>query len=67
MIDIGIVDDEDYVKNEEFMIELGEPIGESNEARVDENDKEIADLGKPVLGERKIITIQIKESKVIKV
>ena len=30
-IEIDIVDDEDYQKNESFFVELGEPISEFNE------------------------------------
>jgi solute carrier family 8 (sodium/calcium exchanger) len=61
-IDIDIVDDEDYQKNESFFVELGEPIVELNE----KNEPVYNEAGMPRLGDVKKIEIQIKESKVIK-
>lgn len=57
-IEIDIVDDEDYQKNEAFFVELGEPIPE--------NFDEANEAGRPRLGDQSKIEIQIKESKEIK-
>jgi len=68
-IEITIVDDQDYVKNERFFIEIGEPICEDSThdlQYLEDNEKEVADLGRPRLGERDRTEIIIKESKVIK-
>ncbi|CAF0807680.1 unnamed protein product [Brachionus calyciflorus] len=58
-IEIDIVDDEDYQKNENFFVELGEPIADMDEASHNE-------AGRPRIGEQNKIEIHIKESKVIK-
>lgn len=58
LIEIGIVDDEDYQKNEQFMIELGEPVSEED---IDEND-----AGRAHLGVRTQTTVTIREGKVVK-
>lgn len=61
-IEIDIVDDEDYQKNESFFIELGQPITELNE----KNEPVYNEAGMPRLGDVKKIEIEIKESKAIK-
>ncbi|RNA39426.1 sodium calcium exchanger 1-like isoform X3, partial [Brachionus plicatilis] len=58
-IEIDIVDDEDYQKNENFYVKLSEPIADLDEASHNE-------AGRPRLGDLNKIEIHIKESKVIK-
>ena len=80
-IEIDIVDDEDYQKNEVFYVELGEPIPENIGKKLshypsnrDQGLKfrlvlteEGNEAGKPRIGDQSRIEIHIKESKVIKV
>jgi len=65
-IKVRVVDDEEYEKNEVFYVELGEPVlvktmtGENVEEG-EEND-DIANLGKPKLGEEIQVACHIRES-----
>ncbi|XP_070578504.1 sodium/calcium exchanger 3-like isoform X2 [Ptychodera flava] len=77
-ITIRIMDDEEYEKNENFFIELGEPklikrgsddedsayeAGENSQGtNMTEEEKRIADMGKPRLGDLKKCEILILES-----
>lgn len=65
-IKVRIVDDEEYEKNEVFYVELGEPILVKTESGrpVDEGEDidEIAQLGKPKLGEEIQVACHIRES-----
>uniref|UniRef100_UPI00398EBA78 sodium/calcium exchanger 1-like isoform X4 n=1 Tax=Pristiophorus japonicus TaxID=55135 RepID=UPI00398EBA78 len=71
-IEIEVIDDEEYEKNKNFFIELGEPalveIGkkpdDSNENKpiIWEEDEQIAKMGCPCLGEQTTLEIIIEES-----
>ncbi|XP_042189555.1 sodium/calcium exchanger 1b isoform X2 [Callorhinchus milii] len=74
-IEIKIIDDEEYEKNKNFFIEIGEPrLVEMSEKKDDteknehpltnkeEEEKRIADMGRPVLGEHTKLEIIIEES-----
>ncbi|XP_038655066.1 sodium/calcium exchanger 1b isoform X5 [Scyliorhinus canicula] len=78
-IEIRVIDDEEYEKNKNFFIEIGEPRlvemsekkakyfngdTEDNEAFASKNEEErrIAEMGRPVLGENTKLEIIIEES-----
>ncbi|KAJ8255071.1 hypothetical protein GJAV_G00200610 [Gymnothorax javanicus] len=72
MIEVKIIDDEEYEKNKVFTIELGEPIlleigqkhGDSNENKptMGAEDEEVAKMGCPSLGEHTRLEVVIEES-----
>ncbi|XP_067884368.1 sodium/calcium exchanger 1-like isoform X1 [Heterodontus francisci] len=73
MIEIQIIDDEEYEKNKNFFVELGEPVlvaigkkrGDSNDNRpvtVEDEEETVAKLGCPCLGEVVKMEIVIEES-----
>ncbi|XP_078256041.1 sodium/calcium exchanger 1-like isoform X2 [Rhinoraja longicauda] len=72
-IEIRVIDDEEYEKNKNFFIEIGEPhLVEMSEKKgnaedkaimnKDEEEKRIAEMGRPVLGEHTKLEIVIEES-----
>ncbi|CAF5190337.1 unnamed protein product, partial [Rotaria magnacalcarata] len=70
-ISIQIVDRDQYQRNETFLVLLGEPslireAGEKDESTMTEQEKSIADLGRPRLGDKNTIRIRIQESKEFK-
>ncbi|KAM6970719.1 solute carrier family 8 member 4a [Aplochiton taeniatus] len=72
LLDVKIIDDEEYEKNKIFTIVLGEPIllevgqkhGDSNENKpvVGLEDEEVAKMGCPSLGEHTKLEVVIEES-----
>ncbi|XP_074479140.1 solute carrier family 8 member 4b isoform X1 [Sebastes fasciatus] len=72
IIEVKIIDDEEYEKNKTFTIELGEPVlleigqkhGDSNENKplVGAEDEEVAKMGCPSLGEHTQVEVVIEES-----
>ncbi|XP_044197457.1 solute carrier family 8 member 4b isoform X2 [Thunnus albacares] len=72
IIEVKIIDDEEYEKNKTFIIELGEPIlleigqkhGDSNENKplVGAEEEEVAKMGCPSLGEHTQVEVIIEES-----
>ncbi|XP_077962534.1 sodium/calcium exchanger 1 isoform X1 [Gasterosteus aculeatus] len=72
IIEVKIIDDEEYEKNKMFTIELGEPVlleigqkhGDSNENKplVGAEDEEVAKMGCPSLGEHTQVEVIIEES-----
>lgn len=67
-IDIGIMDTEQYERSDFFYLELGQPIwtkkmSDENALNLTPDQLEIAELGKPRLGEHRKCQITIKESK----
>ncbi|XP_023821607.1 sodium/calcium exchanger 1 isoform X1 [Oryzias latipes] len=72
IIEVKIIDDEEYEKNKAFTIELGEPVlleigqkhGDSNENKplVGAEEEEVAKMGCPSLGEHKQLEVIIEES-----
>ncbi|XP_076145877.1 solute carrier family 8 member 4b isoform X3 [Alosa pseudoharengus] len=77
IIEVKIIDDEEYEKNKTFTIELGEPVlleigqnslfllsGDSNENKpaVGAEDEEVAKMGCPSLGEHTRLEVVIEES-----
>ncbi|PWA27136.1 hypothetical protein CCH79_00011632, partial [Gambusia affinis] len=72
VIEVKIIDDEEYEKNKTFTIELGEPVlleigqkhGDSNENKplVGAEDEEVAKMGCPSLGEHTQVEVIIEES-----
>ncbi|KAK5848509.1 hypothetical protein PBY51_006117 [Eleginops maclovinus] len=72
IIEVKIIDDEEYEKNKTFTVELGEPIlleigqkhGDSNENKplVGAEDEEVAKMGCPSLGEHTQVEVVIEES-----
>ncbi|KAI3376525.1 hypothetical protein L3Q82_016971 [Scortum barcoo] len=72
IIEVKIIDDEEYEKNKAFTIELGEPIlleigqkhGDSNENKplVGAEEEEVAKMGCPSLGEHTQVEVVIEES-----
>ncbi|XP_012718209.2 sodium/calcium exchanger 1 isoform X1 [Fundulus heteroclitus] len=72
VIDVKIIDDEEYEKNKTFTIELGEPVlleigqkhGDSNENKplVGAEEEEVAKMGCPSLGEHSQLEVIIEES-----
>ncbi|XP_051284891.1 solute carrier family 8 member 4b isoform X3 [Dicentrarchus labrax] len=72
IIEVKIIDDEEYEKNKAFTIELGEPVlleigqkhGDSNENKplVGAEDEEVAKMGCPSLGEHTQVEVIIEES-----
>ncbi|CAF3218250.1 unnamed protein product [Rotaria socialis] len=70
-ITIEIIDRDQYHRNETFLIRLGEPLLMNDENEKDnlvmtEEEKLIAELGKPKLGDKNILRIRIRESKEFK-
>uniref|UniRef100_A0A3P9KSS0 Solute carrier family 8 member 4b n=1 Tax=Oryzias latipes TaxID=8090 RepID=A0A3P9KSS0_ORYLA len=65
IIEVKIIDDEEYEKNKAFTIELGEPvlleIGQKHGESVTE-EEEVAKMGCPSLGEHKQLEVIIEES-----
>ncbi|XP_062286688.1 sodium/calcium exchanger 1b isoform X14 [Scomber scombrus] len=73
-INVKVVDDEEYEKNKTFYIEIGEPrLVESNDTKVslksgmkltlqDDEERRIADMGRPMLGDHVKLEIIIEES-----
>ncbi|KAM9717708.1 solute carrier family 8 member 4b isoform 2-T5 [Menidia menidia] len=72
IIEVKIIDDEEYEKNKTFTIELGEPVlleigqkhGDSNENKplVGAEEEEVAKMGCPSLGEHTQVEVIIEES-----
>ncbi|KAJ8338048.1 hypothetical protein SKAU_G00370140 [Synaphobranchus kaupii] len=72
MIEVKIIDDEEYEKNKAFTVELGEPVlleigqkhGDSNENKptMEAEDEEVAKMGCPSLGEHTRLEVVIEES-----
>ncbi|XP_056613605.1 solute carrier family 8 member 4b [Triplophysa dalaica] len=72
IIEVKIIDDEEYEKNKTFSIELGEPVlleigqkhGDSNENKPEfgAEDEEVAKMGCPSLGEHTRLEVVIEES-----
>ncbi|XP_024915798.1 sodium/calcium exchanger 1-like isoform X2 [Cynoglossus semilaevis] len=72
IIEVKIIDDEEYEKNKTFIIELGDPIlleigqkhGDSNENKpaVGAEEEEVAKMGCPSLGEHTQVEVVIEES-----
>ncbi|XP_028329678.1 solute carrier family 8 member 4b isoform X3 [Gouania willdenowi] len=72
VIEVKIIDDEEYEKNKTFTIELGEPVlleigqkhGDSNENKplVGAEEEEVAKMGCPSLGEHTQVEVVIEES-----
>ncbi|XP_069573107.1 sodium/calcium exchanger 1-like isoform X1 [Brachyistius frenatus] len=72
IIEVKIIDDEEYEKNKSFIIELGEPVlleigqkhGDSNENKplVGAEEEEVAKMGCPSLGEHTQVEVIIEES-----
>ncbi|KAM8746711.1 solute carrier family 8 member 4b isoform 1-T2 [Acanthopagrus schlegelii] len=72
IIEVKIIDDEEYEKNKAFTIELGEPVlleigqkhGDSNENKpvVGAEEEEVAKMGCPSLGEHTQVEVVIEES-----
>ncbi|TNN62448.1 Sodium/calcium exchanger 1 [Liparis tanakae] len=72
IIEVKIIDDEEYEKNKNFIVELGEPIlldigqkhGDSNENKplVGADEEEVAKMGCPSLGEHNQVEVIIEES-----
>ncbi|XP_019203685.1 solute carrier family 8 member 4b isoform X2 [Oreochromis niloticus] len=72
IIEVKIIDDEEYEKNKTFTIELGEPVlleigqkhGDSNENKplVGAEEEEVAKMGCPSLGEHTQLEVVIEES-----
>ncbi|CAF0787000.1 unnamed protein product [Rotaria sordida] len=70
-ITIEILDRDQYQRNETFLVRLGEPSlikddDDINDSSMTEEERLIADLGKPKLGEKHTIRIRIRESKEFK-
>ncbi|CAF2117102.1 unnamed protein product [Rotaria magnacalcarata] len=70
-ITIEIIDRDQYHRNETFLIRLGEPLLMNEENEKDnlvmtEEEKLIAELGKPKLGDKHTLRIRIRESKEFK-
>ncbi|XP_062286686.1 sodium/calcium exchanger 1b isoform X12 [Scomber scombrus] len=75
-INVKVVDDEEYEKNKTFYIEIGEPrLVESNDTKAlfieeeeeplagkDDEERRIADMGRPMLGDHVKLEIIIEES-----
>ncbi|XP_015277921.1 PREDICTED: sodium/calcium exchanger 1 isoform X14 [Gekko japonicus] len=78
MISIKVIDDEEYEKNKTFYIEIGEPrLVEMSEKKVfmltqefslqpltskEEEERRIAEMGRPILGEHTKLEVIIEES-----
>ncbi|ROL47925.1 Sodium/calcium exchanger 1 [Anabarilius grahami] len=72
IIEVKIIDDEEYEKNKTFCIELGEPVlleigqkhGDSNENKpeIGAEEEEVAKMGCPSLGEHTRLEVVIEES-----
>uniref|UniRef100_A0A3B5L2E7 Solute carrier family 8 member 4b n=1 Tax=Xiphophorus couchianus TaxID=32473 RepID=A0A3B5L2E7_9TELE len=70
VIEVKIIDDEEYEKNKTFTIELGEPVlleigqkhGGSNKPLVGAEEEEVAKMGCPSLGEHTQVEVIIEES-----
>ncbi|XP_026792855.3 solute carrier family 8 member 4b isoform X2 [Pangasianodon hypophthalmus] len=72
IIEVKIIDDEEYEKNKTFTIELGEPVlleigqkhGDSNENKpaVGAEEEEVAKMGCPSLGDHTRLEVVIEES-----
>ncbi|XP_056298220.1 solute carrier family 8 member 4b isoform X2 [Pseudoliparis swirei] len=72
IIEVKIIDDEEYEKNKNFIVELGEPVlldigqkhGDSNENKplVGADEEEVAKMGCPSLGEHNQVEVIIEES-----
>jgi len=70
-ITVEIIDRDQYQRNESFVIRLGEPSlikdeTEAEQSMMTEEERLIADLGKPKLGEKNTLRIRIRESKEFK-
>ncbi|XP_006007477.1 sodium/calcium exchanger 1b [Latimeria chalumnae] len=73
-VEIRVIDDEEYEKNKNFFIEIGEPRLVEMSEKKDENEEKqpltskeeeerrIAEMGRPVLGEHSKLEIIIEES-----
>uniref|UniRef100_A0A7N6APY2 Calx-beta domain-containing protein n=1 Tax=Anabas testudineus TaxID=64144 RepID=A0A7N6APY2_ANATE len=67
-IKVKIIDDEEYEKNKTFYIEIGEPrLVESNDTKEaltgkDEEERRIAEMGRPMLGDHVKLEVVIEES-----
>ncbi|KAM6972207.1 sodium/calcium exchanger 1a isoform 5-T5 [Aplochiton taeniatus] len=68
-IQIKIIDDEEYEKNKDFFLELGEPrLLEMSErkgkalSKKEEDERRIAEMGRPTLGEHVKLEVIVQES-----
>ncbi|XP_067115279.1 sodium/calcium exchanger 1a isoform X14 [Osmerus mordax] len=68
-IQINIIDDEEYEKNKNFFLEIGEPrlveMKEGDEealSKKEEEERRIAEMGRPTLGEHVKLEVVIEES-----
>ncbi|XP_070771580.1 sodium/calcium exchanger 1b isoform X10 [Enoplosus armatus] len=70
IIKVKVIDDEEYEKNKTFYVEIGEPrLVESNDTkgntmdnRKDEEERRIAEMGRPMLGDHVKLEVIIEES-----
>ncbi|XP_073338060.1 sodium/calcium exchanger 1b isoform X15 [Pagrus major] len=69
IIKVRVIDDEEYEKNKTFYIEIGEPrLIESNDTKEeplagkDEEERRIAEMGRPMLGDHVKLEVIIEES-----
>uniref|UniRef100_A0A3B4Z897 Solute carrier family 8 member A1 n=1 Tax=Stegastes partitus TaxID=144197 RepID=A0A3B4Z897_9TELE len=63
-IKVKVIDDEEYEKNKTFYIEIGEPrLVESNDTKgQEEEERRIAEMGRPMLGDHVKLEVIIEES-----
>uniref|UniRef100_A0A3Q2YZI5 Solute carrier family 8 member 1b n=1 Tax=Hippocampus comes TaxID=109280 RepID=A0A3Q2YZI5_HIPCM len=67
-INVKIIDDEEYEKNKTFYVEIGEPrLVESDDPKEaltgkDEEERRIAEMGRPMLGDHVKLEVVIEES-----
>ncbi|XP_070771583.1 sodium/calcium exchanger 1b isoform X13 [Enoplosus armatus] len=69
IIKVKVIDDEEYEKNKTFYVEIGEPrLVESNDTKEeplagkDEEERRIAEMGRPMLGDHVKLEVIIEES-----
>ncbi|CAF1329403.1 unnamed protein product, partial [Didymodactylos carnosus] len=68
-IEVPIIDLDQYERNETFLVHLGEPVLVEEEERITpltEEEKRIAELGRPKLGDKNLLRVRIRESKEFK-
>ncbi|XP_055792423.1 sodium/calcium exchanger 1-like [Salvelinus fontinalis] len=70
LLEVKVIDDEEYEKNKTFIIQLGEPVlleigrkhGDSNENKPANDEEEMSKMGCPSLGEHTKLEVVIEES-----
>ncbi|XP_041707080.2 sodium/calcium exchanger 1-like [Coregonus clupeaformis] len=70
LLEVKVIDDEEYEKNKTFIIQLGEPVlleigrkhGDSNENKPANDEEEVSKMGCPSLGEHTKLEVVIEES-----